>query len=77
MVWAAFLYVALCTGLTHVLGRPLKRLYVEQQRREADFRFGLVRVRKNAEPIALHRGEAAERRTSTGASAGSWPTGAS
>lgn len=62
MVWAAFLYVALCTGLTHVLGRPLKGLYAEQQRREADFRFGLVRVRKNAEPIALQSGEAAERR---------------
>ena len=62
MVWAAFLYVALSTGLTHVLGRPLKGLYAEQQRREADFRFGLVRIRENAEPIAMAGGEAAERR---------------
>lgn len=62
MVWAAFLYVALSTGLTHFLGRPLKRLYAEQQRREADFRFGLIRVRENAEPIAMAGGEGAERR---------------
>lgn len=62
MVWAAFIYVALSTGLTHVLGRPLKRIYAEQQRREADFRFGLIRVRENAEPIAMAAGEGAERR---------------
>jgi len=62
MVWAAFIYVALSTGLTHFLGRPLKRLYAEQQRREADFRFGLIRVRENAEPIAMAAGEGAERR---------------
>ncbi len=62
MVWAAFLYVALSTGLTHFLGRPLKGLYAEQQRREADFRFGLVRIRENAEPIAMAGGEVAERR---------------
>lgn len=66
MVWAAFLYVALSTSLTHLLGRPLKRLYGEQQRREADFRFGLVRVRENAEPIALTSGEAAETRDLNG-----------
>jgi len=62
MVWAAFIYVALSTGLTHILGRPLKRIYAEQQRREADFRFGLIRVRENAEPIAMAAGEGAERR---------------
>lgn len=62
MVWAAFLYVALSTSVTHLLGKPLRRLYGEQQKREADFRFGLVRVRENAEPIALGNGEAAEQR---------------
>lgn len=62
MVWAAFLYVALCSGLTHVLGRPLKPLYFEQQRREADFRFALARLRESAAEIAISDGEAAERR---------------
>jgi len=61
MVWAAFAYVLLCTGLTHLLGRKLKGVYFEQQRREADYRFSLVRMRENAEAIALSKGEGAER----------------
>lgn len=60
MVWAAFLYVILASGLTHLLGYPLKSLSFLQQRREADFRFGLVRVRENADAIALAESEAAE-----------------
>jgi putative ATP-binding cassette transporter len=62
MVWAAPVYVLIASGLTHVLGAPLHRLYFEQQRREADFRYGLVRVRDAAGPIALSSGEPAERR---------------
>lgn len=62
MVWAAPLYVALCSGLTHLLGAPLKGLLFEQQRREADFRFGLARLRENADAVALSDGEPAERR---------------
>lgn len=63
MLVAAFVYVALCSLLTHLLGSPLKALYVEQQRREADFRFALARMRSNVDEIALLNGEAAERRT--------------
>lgn len=62
MVWAAPLYVALASGVTHLLGRPLKALSVEQQRREADFRFALVRMREHVEAVALADGEPAERR---------------
>jgi vitamin B12/bleomycin/antimicrobial peptide transport system ATP-binding/permease protein len=62
LVWAAPIYVLIASGLTHVLGRPLHRLYFEQQRREADFRYGLVRVRDSAGSIALSQGEPAERR---------------
>lgn len=62
MVWAAPLYVAVATGVTHVLGRPLKALAVEQQRREGDFRFALTRLRENVEAVALADGEPAERR---------------
>jgi putative ATP-binding cassette transporter len=36
-------------------------LYFERLRREADFRFGMVRIRENAESIALYRGEQQER----------------
>ncbi|HEV7256521.1 MAG TPA: ABC transporter ATP-binding protein/permease [Bosea sp. (in: a-proteobacteria)] len=61
MVWAAPIYVAIATVITHGLGAPLKKLDFEQQRREADFRFALTRLRQNVEPIALAGGETAER----------------
>lgn len=44
-----------------VFGSPLIQLNFWQLRREADFRFGLMRVRENAESIAFYRGEAQER----------------
>ena len=43
MVWAALVYAVAGTWLTHLIGRPLVRLNYDQQRYEADFRFGLVR----------------------------------
>jgi putative ATP-binding cassette transporter len=45
-----------------VFGKPLIALNYQQLRREADFRFGLIRIRENAEPIAFYRGEAREGR---------------
>jgi len=62
MVWAALLYVALSSGMTHLLGNPLKAIQAERQRVEADFRYGLVRLRDDADAVALLDGEAAERR---------------
>ena len=62
MVWAAPFYVVISTLITHALGRPLPRLLAEQQKREADFRSGLMHVRENASSISLSGGEAAERR---------------
>lgn len=61
MLWAALLYSGAGAWITHRLGRRLTPLNAEQQRREADFRFGLVRAREHAEAIALGRDEAAER----------------
>ena len=45
----------------YVFGKPLIQLNFWQLRREADFRFSLMRVRENAEAIAFYRGEAQER----------------
>jgi len=61
LVWAALLYAAVGTTLTHLIGWPLILLNFRQQRFEADFRFNLVRVRENSEQIALLGGETAER----------------
>ncbi len=60
MVWAALIYAAAGTWITHMIGRKLVPLNFNQQRYEADFRFDLVRVREHAEGIALQNGEAAE-----------------
>jgi vitamin B12/bleomycin/antimicrobial peptide transport system ATP-binding/permease protein len=45
-----------------VFGRSLVALNFFQLKREADFRFSLVRVRENAESIAFYRGEEPESR---------------
>ncbi|MBN8940211.1 MAG: ABC transporter ATP-binding protein/permease [Rhizobiales bacterium] len=66
MVWAAPAYVAISSGITHWLGKPLLALNVEQQKTEADFRFGLARFRQTGEAVALAGGETAERRIFTG-----------
>ena len=43
-----------------VFGKALVRLNFEQLKREANFRFGLVRIRENAESIAFYQGEKQE-----------------
>ena len=45
---------------TGVFGKILIKLNFEQLKREANFRFGLVRIRENAESIAFYRGEERE-----------------
>jgi len=62
MVWMAVLYCTAGSVLTHYIGRPLIGLNFEQQKREADFRHHLVRVREYSEAIALDRGEQVEQR---------------
>ena len=60
MVWVALLYAIAGTWLTHLIGRPLAGINFDLQRNEANFRFALVRLRENAEGVALYRGEAGE-----------------
>lgn len=60
MVWVAILYSVAGTYLTQLIGRRLVPLTFQQQQVEADFRFGLIRVRENTEQIALYRGEGEE-----------------
>ncbi|WP_321359276.1 ABC transporter ATP-binding protein/permease [Pseudomonas extremaustralis] len=57
MFWCALLYAAVGSWLTHLIGRRLIGLNNQQQRFEADLRFSMVRVRENAESIALYNGE--------------------
>ncbi|PWR23917.1 ABC transporter ATP-binding protein/permease [Zavarzinia compransoris] len=66
LFWVALVYSALITWVLHLIGRPLVRLNFERERREADFRFDLVRVRENAEAVALYGGGEAERERLSG-----------
>jgi putative ATP-binding cassette transporter len=60
LVWIAIIYALLGTGVAFWLGRALPRLNFMQQRREADFRFSLMRLREHADSVAQYRGEAVE-----------------
>ena len=60
LLWAALLYAGAGTWLTVKIGRPLVPLNFARQRLEADFRFSLVRLRENAESVALYGGEPVE-----------------
>ncbi len=61
MVWLALLYSVGGSIFTHLIGKPLVRLNFEQQKREANFRHDLIRVREYSEAIALSQGEVVER----------------
>jgi vitamin B12/bleomycin/antimicrobial peptide transport system ATP-binding/permease protein len=63
LVWFCFLYAWLGSWLVNRVGRPIIGLAYEQEKLEADFRFGLIRLRENSESTALIAGEPAERRT--------------
>ncbi len=63
LLWVAVGFSVAGTLGAHLIGRPLARLAFEQQKYEADFRFALVRLRENAEQIALLEGERVERAT--------------
>lgn len=62
MFWGALLYAMVGTLISWYLGRPLIRLDYENERREANFRYSLVRFRDNVEGIALYQGESQEKR---------------
>ena len=66
LFWVALVYAGIGTVVTHLIGRPLTRLYFAQQRYEADFRFSLVRLREYGEQVALLGGEPVEQRSAMG-----------
>lgn len=53
LVWASLTYAIFSGFIIIMVGRPLIRLTMRQQHYEADFRFGLIHVRRNSEQIAF------------------------
>jgi len=75
MMWAALLYALVGSLATHFIGRPLIGINFALERYNADFRYRMVRIRENAESIALYRGEPDEERNLRGTFAriyGAW-----
>ena len=66
MVWFALLYAGMGSILIWWIGRPLVGLSFDQERFEANFRFGLIRIRDNADPIALYHGAQQEKNQLSG-----------
>ena len=56
-----FGYAAFATSILIISGRKLVKLDYNQLRYEADFRYGLVHIRDNAESIAFYAGEKPEK----------------
>ncbi|HTR08696.1 MAG TPA: ABC transporter ATP-binding protein/permease [Paraburkholderia sp.] len=66
MVWAAALYAVFGSLVIQKVGHPLVSINYQQQKVEADFRFGLIRLRENAEQIAFYDGMDTERKNAQG-----------
>ncbi|WP_236672241.1 ABC transporter ATP-binding protein/permease [Croceicoccus sp. YJ47] len=61
-VWYAVAYAVVGSYLTAKIGQPYVRAVMRQQHREADFRAGLIHVRRNAAQIGLAGAVPTERR---------------
>ena len=59
---ALMVYTTVGTALSILIGKRLVGLNFQQYKKEADFRYSLIRVRDNAESIAFFRGEKREHR---------------
>jgi putative ATP-binding cassette transporter len=54
LVWVALVYNIISTWLLHTFAKKLAYLNFEQEKREANFRFSLMRIREYADSIALY-----------------------
>ncbi len=64
LVFLLIVYAIVGTLITAgVFGKKLVKINFDQLKKEANFRFGLVRVRENSEAIAFYQGETQESNT--------------
>ncbi|MCP9814973.1 SbmA/BacA-like family transporter, partial [Synechococcus lacustris] len=60
LTFALLVYAVGGTAIIIFIGRKLVKLNFQQLKLEADFRYGLVHIRDNAESIAFYKGETQE-----------------
>lgn len=61
MFWFSITWAIIMTVIAQLIGRVLRVLTIQQQKKEADFRSAAITIRDNAEQIALLKGEKAEK----------------
>ena len=61
LTFSLFGYAAFATSILLIAGKNLVKIDFDQLRYEADFRYGLVHIRDNAESIAFYSGENPEK----------------
>ncbi|HAC64393.1 MAG TPA: ABC transporter ATP-binding protein [Cyanothece sp. UBA12306] len=61
LTWGLLAYAIFGTVIAITIGTRLIKINYNQLRLEANFRYGMVRVRDNAESIAFYQGEALEK----------------
>ncbi len=66
LVWIAIVYAIGASTLGWWIGQPLTLATNEKQSAEANYRFGLVKLRENSQAIALIHGEENERKRLAG-----------
>lgn len=57
LFWLALIYSFVITYITYKIGRNLSSLDYLQEKKEANFRFSMMRLRENSENVALYKGE--------------------
>jgi len=67
LLWVAFIYAAIGTGIIIKVGKPLIDLNFVQQHYEANFRYSLIRLQEKKEEIAIFGGVKPEMKTLTDA----------
>ncbi len=63
LLWIAIAFVIVSTYFTHLIGKPLINLEKQSQKIEADYRYGLMRIRDNAKAIGAYGGELYEEKS--------------
>lgn len=63
LLWIAIAFVIVGTYFTHLIGKPLINLEKQSQKIEADYRYGLMRIRDNAKAIGAYGGELYEEKS--------------
>ena len=61
MFWACIIYTIIGITITQLIGSPLRKINMDKQRKEADYRTALITRKQHGDAIAGQRGESSDR----------------